>query len=496
MEMVFTLLKEGVAIIGAILVLLFIIALCAFVILYMIDKGQRRDAIRHNYPVVGRFRYLFIWLGEFFRQYFFAMDREELPFNRAERDWIAKATHKKNVVQPFGSTRIINKPGTPIFTPAAFPLLDEEAYRAPAVIFGEGHVAQPYAVHSLINISAMSYGALSKPAILALSRGAAAAGCYMNSGEGGISPWHLQGGGDLIFQLGTAKYGARDLEGNFSETIFRQTAEHDHIKMIELKLSQGAKPGKGGILPAIKVTEEIAQIRGIEAGKSSISPNRHKEVNNFDDLLDFVAKLRELSGKPVGIKTVLGRLDWIDGLCGVIKLRGEAAAPDFITLDGGDGGTGAAPLALIDNVGLTLRESLPMLINSLEKHGLRKRIKVICAGKLVTPAEVAWAYASGADVVNTARGFMFSLGCIQAMRCHSNNCPTGITTHKKNLQSGLNPKRKAIRVQNYIHQMEKDVNVIAHSCGVPHARALQRHHVRVVQANGRSKSLETIIQQS
>ena len=228
--------------------------------------------------------------------------------------------------------------------------------------------------------------------------------------------------------MGTAKYGCRDKDGGLDEKKLAAIAAHNEVKMIEVKLAQGAKPGKGGILPAAKVNKEIAKIRGIPAGKASISPNRHPEIDNVDELLDFVGRVRRVSGLPTGFKTVMGAYGWVDDLCDAIERRGIEAAPDFITLDGGDGGTGAAPMSLMDNVGLPLKQALPMLTDILERRGMRERIKVIASGKLVTPAEVAWAYCAGADVVNTARGFMFSIGCIQALRCHTNNCPTGVTT--------------------------------------------------------------------
>lgn len=491
MDLISKITLGGIEIISVIFVFLAGLLAVTILVFFLIDRLQTRDAIRHNYPVVGRFRYLFTWLGEFFRQYFFALDREELPFNRAEREWIHHAARKRSPDQPFGSTRSMTQVGTPIFAPASFPMLDDQCEDLPPVIFGP-QTKHPYAAQSVIHVSGMSFGALSAPAIEALSIGAAAAGCWLNTGEGGLSPWHLKGGCDIIFQIGTAKYGCRDKEGNFSPEKFTETAGCPEVKMIELKLAQGAKPGKGGILPAAKVTEEIAEIRGIHAGQASISPNRHPEIGNFAELLDFIAELRRLSGKPVGLKTVLGGSDWLDGLLREVAERGAASAPDFITLDGGDGGTGAAPLALIDNAGLTLREALPLLTDGLARHGLRERIKVICAGKLVTPVEVAWAYATGADAVNTARGFMFSIGCIQAMRCHTNNCPTGVTTHKKRLQAGLDPKDKAVRVEHYVTQMGKDVGTIAHSCGVPHARALRRTHVRMVQGDGRSVPMSVL----
>ncbi|MEL6213911.1 MAG: FMN-binding glutamate synthase family protein, partial [Pseudomonadota bacterium] len=269
-------------------------------------------------------------------------------------------------------------------------------------------------------------------------------------------------------------------------------AGHAQVKMIEIKLAQGAKPGKGGLLPAKKVNREIAQIRGIPAGKASVSPNRHPEVDTVDDLLDFIHRVRRVSGLPTGIKIVVGAYGWLYDLCDEIEKRGIESAPDFITIDGGDGGTGAAPMSLMDNVGLPLKSVLPILVEILERRGLKSRIKVIASGKLVTPAEVAWAYCAGADAVNTARGFMFSIGCIQALRCHTNTCPTGITTHKKSLQGGLTPTVKAPQVANYVEKMRKDVAMIAHSCGAAHARDLKRFHVRIVQADGRSEPLDKI----
>ncbi|MEX6632248.1 FMN-binding glutamate synthase family protein [Hyphococcus lacteus] len=464
----------------------------AVIVMFILDATQSKDAIRHNYPVIGRFRDLFTHLGEFFRQYFFALDREEMPFNRAERDWIYKSAKGSNNTMPFGSTRNLNLVGTPIFVNVAFPRLDEEASDPPPVEFGP-YTPNPYRLSSIINVSAMSYGALSKPAVQALSHGAKLAGCYLNTGEGGLAPYHLEGGCDVVFQMGTAKYGCRDDDGGLDDEKLRNIAMHQQVKMIEVKLAQGAKPGKGGILPAAKVTPEIASIRHIPVHTASISPNRHPEVDNIAELLDFVGHVRDVSRLPTGVKTVIGAYGWIDDLCDEIERRGMESAPDFITLDGGDGGTGAAPMSLMDNVGLPLKQSLPMLIDILERRGLRDRIKVIASGKLVTPAEVAWAYCAGADMVNTARGFMFSIGCIQAMKCHTNNCPTGVTTHKKHLQGGLDPKAKGPRVANYVNKMRKDVAMIAHSCGAPHARGLRRMHVRIQQADGTSVPLDQLL---
>jgi glutamate synthase domain-containing protein 2 len=241
------------------------------------------------------------------------------------------------------------------------------------------------------------------------------------------------------------------------------------------------------------VNREVAKIRGIPVGKPSISPNRHPEIDNVGELLDFIDRVRRVSKLPTGFKTVLGAYGWLDEFCDEIERRGVESAPDFITLDGGDGGTGASPMSLMDNVGLPLKQSLPMLCDILDRRGMRDRIKVIASGKLVTPAEVAWAYCAGADMVNTARGFMFSIGCIQALRCHTNNCPTGVTTHKKSLQGGLDPKVKAPRVAHYVEKMRKDVAMIAHSCGAAHARNLKLFHVRIQQEDGGSIPLDELL---
>lgn len=462
------------------------------IVLFFIDIFQTKDAVRKNYPVVGRFRSIFSTLGEFFRQYFFALDREEMPFNRAEREWIDHVSKHGCLTVPFGSTRQLSS-GAVIFANGMFPKLDGEYEDEKPVIIGP-HSRHPYQPKSFFNISAMSYGALSKPAVLALSNGANMAGCWLNTGEGGISPYHEVGNCDLVYQLGTAKFGARNPDSTLNEDALKKRCENPNVKMIELKLSQGAKPGKGGILPGSKVTEEIAVIRGINVGEAAISPNRHVEASNPSELLDLVGRIRDVSGRPTGIKFVAGNIEPIKAILAEVKSRGQDTAPDFFTIDSGDGGTGAAPMPLIDNMGLTIRESLPMIDDLLREAGLRDRIKIIATGKLITPAEVAWAFCAGADFVNSARGFMFALGCIQALKCNKNTCPTGITTHDKRLQKGLNPENKAVRVMNYCQNMQKEVEMIAHSCGVDHPRQMTRNHVRIVQDNGsKSRSLQAIM---
>jgi glutamate synthase domain-containing protein 2 len=478
--------SSGLTLFAVLFLILLGLLVITIIVFFFIDITQAKDSIRRNYPVLGRFRHVFSELGEFFRQYFFAMDREEMPFNRAERDWINIVSKSGSETLPFGSTRNLSA-GSVIFANGMFPKLEGEHVLHVPKIIGKD-CAKPYQPKSCFNISAMSYGSLSKPAVRALSYGAAMGQCWLNTGEGGVSPYHLEGGCDLVYQLGTAKFGARNDDSTLNEEKLKKVCESPQIKMIELKLSQGAKPGKGGILPAAKVTAEIAEIRGIPQGKAAISPNRHIEASNSEELLALIARVRKITGLPVGIKMVLGNMAPLHELCSAMKkTENNDGVPDFISLDSGDGGTGAAPMPLIDNVGLTIRESLPYLVDLLAKEGLRGRIRVIASGKLITPAEVAWAFCAGADFVSSARGFMFALGCIQAMKCNENTCPTGVTTHNKRLQRGLDPQNKAARVMNFAKTMRYEVGMIAHSCGVDHPNNLTRDHAFIVQPGGRSK---------
>ena len=454
--------------------------------LFIYDRTQRKDAILYNYPVVGHFRNLFTKLGEFFRQYFFALDREEMPFNRAQRDWVYDVCKHGSDVVPFGSTKLLSE-GTPVFANGMFPRLDDEPDDSPPIVIGPD-TPNPYKPGSWFNISAMSYGSLSAPAVRALSHGAKMAGCYLNTGEGGISPYHLEGGCDLVYQLGTAKFGARNADATLNEEKLREHCRNPNVKMIEIKLSQGAKPGKGGILPAMKVTPEIAEIRGIPEAQDALSPNRHVDAGNAEELLDLIAQVRRVSERPTGIKLCMGQPGPIAEFLDTIVARGKDSAPDYIAIDGGNGGTGAAPMPLIDTTGLTVRESLPLLVDMLEERGLRGRIKVIASGKLITSADAAWALAAGADMVNNGRGFMFALGCIQALKCHTNHCPSGVATHDKKLQRGLDPTSKSVRVANYVKTMLKEVEMIAHACGVSGPARLDRSHVRVMEADGSSRS--------
>lgn len=476
---------------SAILVFVIGIGILAVAVMYVIDRTQTSHAVRRNFPVVGRFRYLFENLGEYFRQYFFAQDREEMPFNRAQRNWVYRAAKDVDNTVAFGSTRDLRPVGTAIFVNCPYPVLETDIAPTAALEIGP-YSRRPYVTDSIFNVSAMSFGAISRPAVLALSNGCRMAGNWLNTGEGGLSPYHLEGGADIVFQMGTAKYGVRDEHGNLSDEKLREIASHEQVRMIEVKLSQGAKPGKGGILPGGKVTAEIAKIRGIPEGEDSISPNRHPDISNAGDLLDMINRIRDVTGLPVGFKSVIGAYGWLDELFELIHERGIESAPDFITVDSGDGGTGAAPMSLMDSVGLPIRESLPLVVDMLNAHGLKERIRVIASGKLITPGEAAMALCVGADFINSARGFMFALGCIQAMQCNKNTCPTGVTTHDKKLQRGLVPEDKAERVYQYSKNMRKEIGIIAHSCGVPEPRRLRRFHCRIVQHNGRSVPLNEI----
>src|SRR5688500_4789016 len=460
------------------------------VFIFIRDITQKKHSVLRNYPIVGRFRYFFEEMGEYFRQYFFAGDRDEMPFNRATRGWVYRLAKNEGGTIGFGSTYDLHQPGALIFVNHPFPVLEEERLPTPSLVLGEGYCREPFEARSIVNVSGMSFGAISAPAVRSLSKGAAVAGCWMDTGEGGLSPFHLEGGCDIIMQIGTAKYGVRDAHGNLSPERLQDLGKV--VKAFEIKLSQGAKPGKGGVLPGKKVTPEISQIRGIPEGRDSISPNRHRDISNMNELLEKIHFIRELTGRPVGVKTAVGGWRFMNDMADIVHKRGMEYAPDFLVIDGGEGGSGAAPQALADHMSLSIDEALPRVVDSLIETGLRSRVRVVASGKIVTSARAAWALCVGADFINTARGFMFSLGCIQALRCHQNTCPTGVTTHNKRLQRALVVEEKYLRVANYAMNMNKEIDMIAHSCGVRHARELTREHVRIVQASGQSVALNML----
>ncbi len=449
------------------LALLIVVAifLAAVAGLYVHDVTQRQHTILRNYPVIGHFRYFAETWGEYMRQYQYLPDWVERPFNRLERSWIYRSCKNVSNYISFGSE------ATPSFAfrNAAFPVLEEDhktfAGLQIGVSEGPGACAKPYLAPSFFNISGMSYGALSSAAVLALSRGARMAGVWMGTGEGGLSPYHLEGGADIVFQIGSAKYGVRDSAGNLSEERLSTIAAFENVRMIEVKLGQGAKPGKGGLLPAPKVTREIAEIRGIPEGEASVSPNRHHDIANIADLRAFIARVRRVTGLPVGVKFVVGDENFLDEWFADC-VKNPEGCPDYVHVDGGEGGTGAAPAALAESVGMPITLALPLVVDARKRYGLTQRIRIVAAGKLVTPDKVAWALCMGADFVVSARGFMFALGCIQAMKCGTGKCPTGVTASDPRLIKGLDPADKAVRVMHYAQRIRDDVEMIAHSCGL------------------------------
>jgi glutamate synthase domain-containing protein 2 len=468
--------------------LAFAIAVVVVLITWLVDRNQTSNSVLRNFPVIGHFRYGFLRLGEFFRQYLYSSDREELPFNRAQRVWVYRAAKNSDNTNAFGSTRDLRAEGVPFFVNAAFPALGDHHVDAKPVRIGP-YAREPYDHAAFFNISAMSFGALSAPAVRALSHGAAKAGIWMDTGEGGLAPYHLEGGCDIVFEIGTAKYGVRTPDGKLDDQKLLAICAHRQVKMVSIKLGQGAKPGMGGLLPGAKVTPEIAEIRGIPVGEDSQSPNRHLDIANVPQLMDAIAHIRDLTGKPTGFKAVFGDMRMVEELCNEVHKRGFESAPDFIVVDGSEGGTGAAPQTLMEGVGLPLHEALPLLVNTLIERGLRERVKVICSGKRITAYDVAWALSMGADFVNSARGFMLALGCIQSLQCNRNTCPTGITTQNPKLQRGLVVTDKTEKVAHYARNVMHEVGIIAHSCGLEDPRELDRTHCRVVGDDGISVPL-------
>ncbi len=448
--------------------------------LYVRDRRQTQHTILRNYPVIGHVRYFAETWGEYMRQYHYLPDWAERPFSRLERSWVYRSAKGVSNLVSFGSE---NVPAF-VFRNHPFPVLEEEKRSFPGkqigIAAGPGACREPYLARSFFNISGMSYGALSHAAVSALSRGAKQAGIWLATGEGGLAPYHLEGGCDVVMQIGTAKYGVRDAAGELSEARVREIAARPEVKMFEVKLAQGAKPGKGGILPGAKVTPEIAAIRGIPAGQDSISPNRHRDIDSIETLGGFIDRLRRLSGKPVGVKFVVGGLDFLDAWFADCVAHPEHC-PDYVQVDGGEGGTGAAPAPLIDYVGLPITEALPVVAAARARHGLVDRLRIVASGKLITPDKVAWALCMGADFVVSARGFMFSLGCIQAMKCGSGQCPTGVTAADPRLIAGLDPTDKGVRVARYATRVREEVEIIAHSCGLPDPSGFTPAHVTAIE---------------
>jgi glutamate synthase domain-containing protein 2 len=463
------------------------LSLSALAAVFVWDRWvQREHAILRNFPVIGHARYALERLGEFLRQYFYTADWEERPFDRLTRSWIYRSAKGEANALSFGSELDQNQPGHVRFLNSPFPVDEADARPWAAPLIGAGRARTPWRPGSFFNVSAMSFGALSGPAVTALSRGAAEAGMWLDTGEGGLSPYHLDGGCDIVAEIGTAKYGVRGPGGALDEDKLRELAALPQVRLFLIKLSQGAKPGKGGILPGAKVTAEVARIRGIPLGEDSLSPNRHAEITDAASLGAMVARVRAATGKPTGVKFALGDAAFLDEWFSMAA-SDPALAPDFIQVDGAEGGTGSAPAALADHVGRPVAEALPMVVAALERHGLRREVAVVASGRLTTPDKVAWALAAGADVVVSARGFMMALGCIQSMRCGSGRCPTGVATHDPRYTRGLDPDVKARRVAAYARSVVRDVEAVAHACGCAGVHELSSSHIDVLSATLNSR---------
>jgi glutamate synthase domain-containing protein 2 len=439
------------------------------------DIMQRRHTISHNFPVVGHIRYLFESIGPEIRQYFVANNREELPFNRIERSWIYASAKRENNYEGFGTDRdiyahmhiFINNAMMPYKIGKEHPNSIEKGFLPCAKIMGSfNNRRRPYRPASVINVSAMSFGSLSARAVESMNKGVAMANAYHNTGEGGLSPHHCHGG-DVVFHFGTGYFGVRAEDGGFSmDKMKALVRDNPFIRAIELKLSQGAKPGKGGVLPGAKITSEIAKIRGVEVGKDVLSPPNHKAFSNVPEMVDFIESIANETGLPVGIKAAIGKLDqWIE-LADIMVATGKG--PDFITVDGGEGGTGAAPPSFADHVSLPWVYGFTDLYKLFQDKGLSERIVFIGSGKLGFPAKAAMAFSMGADCINVAREAMMSIGCIQAQVCHTNKCPSGVATQNKWLQNGIDPTLKSVRLAQYFKTFRKEFVEITHAAGYEH----------------------------
>ncbi|MFV9614840.1 MAG: FMN-binding glutamate synthase family protein [Gammaproteobacteria bacterium] len=443
------------------------------------DLAQRKHTILRLYPVIGRLRYLFESIRPEIQQYFVESDTNGQPINREFRALVYQRAKGQRDTRPFGTLFDVYRNGAEWINHslAAKPVYDKN----PRIHFGGPDCSQPYQA-SPLNISAMSFGALSQNAIMALNKGAKIGDFFHNTGEGGISPYHLKHGGDLVWQIGTGYFGCRNTEGNFDETLFAEKATQDVVKMIEIKLSQGAKPGHGGILPAVKLTQEIADIRHVPMGHDVVSPPAHSAFSTPQGLLEFVAQLRKLSGgKPVGFKLCIGKRSEFLAICKAMIETG--ISPDFITVDGSEGGTGAAPVELTNSVGTPLRDALIFVNNALIGCGLRDEIRIIASGKVMSAFHMLRLMALGADAVNSARAMMFALGCIQSRHCNQDTCPTGIATQNPARYKALDINDKGQRVANYQDSMIENLMGLIATAGLNKLEELRPEHI-IRRVNG------------
>jgi len=467
-------------------------ALLALLLVIGHDLTQRTHAIIRNFPVIGHFRYWLEAVGPELRQYIVTGNDEERPFSRDQRRWVYASSKRENNYFGFGTDTDLDQVSNHVIVKhSAFPLPDpapgqpgyDGRYRLPCAKVLGAWRQRPKAFRpaSVVNISGMSYGSLSANAVEALNRGAELAGCLQSTGEGGISRHHKHGG-NLIWQVGTGYFGCRDAAGRFDRTLFRDAVLVNQVKAVEIKLSQGAKPGLGGILPKAKITPEIAEIRGIPMDRDCISPPYHSEFSDPDGLLDFAEELAQLTGVPVGIKSAIGESEFWVELAHLMATTGRGV--DFINVDGGEGGTGAGPLVFSDHVALPFRVGFPRVYRAMAEQGLHEKIVFVGAGRLGFPAQALLGMSLGCDLINVAREAMLSVGCIQAQRCHTGECPTGVATQNAWLVRGLDPNLKSVRAANYITTLRKELLQLSRACGQPHPALVGKRNIELL--NGTS----------
>jgi glutamate synthase domain-containing protein 2 len=474
--------------------LIAVLGLLLIVALY--DITQKRHAILRNFPIIGHFRYLLEAIGPELRQYIVTSNNEELPFSRDQRGWIYASAKKQNNYAGFGSDN--DQEGAPNYLIIKHDTLGkpedekhDETYPLPSakVLGGHRKRRKAFRPSSVVNVSGMSFGSLSSSAIEALNRGAAIAGCLHNTGEGGISPHHLHGG-DLIWQLGTGYFGARRADGSFDREECLRKVEAHPVRAIEIKLSQGAKPGLGGVLPGEKVTAEISNIRGVPVGQTVLSPSGHRVFSNVDELLDFVEDLADATGLPIGIKSAVGLLGFWKELAD--RMASEDRGVDYIAIDGGEGGTGAAPFAFSDHVALPFKVGFSRVYTIFAERGVEQNVTWIGAGKLGFPENALLSFCLGADLIAVAREAMMAIGCIQAQRCQTGHCPTGVATQTPWLVRGLDPTHKGARLANYIVTLRKELTRLSHACGTTHPGLLTAKHMEILDGQFGARPLETV----
>jgi len=455
------------------------------------DMVQRKHAVLRNFPVIGHLRYWLEAFGPELRQYIVTGNDEERPFSRDQRRWIYTSAKQGNTYFGFGTdNRIEVAPNYVIIRHSAFPLdkphKGDERYdpdyrvACAKVMGGRRGRRKAFRPASVVNVSAMSYGSLSGPAVEALNRGVQLAGCLHNTGEGGISPYHRKGG-ELVWQIGTGYFGCRADDGGFDRQRFLEAVESSPVRAVEIKLSQGAKPGLGGVLPGAKVTAEIAAIRGIPRGRDCISPSGHRAFTDVDSMLDFVEDLAQASGLPVGIKSAVGQLEFWHELARLMAAGDRGV--DFITIDGGEGGTGAGPLVFTDHVALPFKLAFAAVHRIFRRHGLEDEVVFIGSGKLGLPSTAVLAFALGCDMINVGREVMLAIGCIQAQRCHTGHCPTGVATQNRWLMRGLDPTRKAARAANYLLTLRRELLEVSWACGVAQPGQIGVEHVDILDGS-------------